>query len=81
MRYVIAGGVAYGAHYVKKLLHGIDAGRIELDEIVVVDRAAGCQVAELAEAQPAVRLEVSDWRRFAERGGRIRQLATSGFPG
>lgn len=72
MRYVIAGGGAYGAHYVKKLLRGIDSGRIELDEIVVVDRATTCQVAKLAEAQPAVRLEVSEWRRFAERVGRIR---------
>jgi hypothetical protein len=67
MRYVIAGGGAYGAHYVKKLLQAIDSGRNELDEIVVVDRATTCQVAKLAEAQPAVRLEVSDWRRFAER--------------
>src|SRR5215207_3598882 len=67
MRYVIAGGGAYGAHYVKKLLQGIDSGRIALDEIVVVDRASSCQVAELAQAEPAVRLEVSDWRRFAAR--------------
>ena len=67
MRYVIAGGGAYGAHYVKKLLQGIDSGRIELDEIVVVDRSSTCQVAELADAQPIVRLEVSDWRSFAAR--------------
>ncbi len=67
MRYVIAGGGEYGAHYVKKLLQGIDSGRIELDEIVVVDRAADCQVAEFTEAHSIVRLEVSDWRRFAER--------------
>ena len=67
MRYVIAGGGAYGTHYVKKLLQGIDSGRIKLDEIVVVDRDRACQVAGLAEAEPRVRLEVSDWRSFAER--------------
>jgi hypothetical protein len=64
MRYVIAGGGAYGAHYVTKLLQAIDAERIELDEIVVVDRDPGCRVAEVVE--PAVRLEVSDWRGFAD---------------
>src|SRR5687767_11246098 len=67
MRYVIAGGGAYGAHYVAKLLQAIDAGRIELDEIVVVDRDPGCRVAEVAAVEPTVRLEVSDWRGFAER--------------
>ena len=67
MRYVIAGGGAYGAHYVRKLFKGIASGRIELDEIVVVDRAKTCQVAEIAEAHPNVRLEISDWRSFASR--------------
>jgi hypothetical protein len=64
MRYVIAGGGAYGAHYVKKLLEAIDLGKVELDEIVVVDHDAACQVAEVAKTRPVVRLEVSDWRRF-----------------
>ena len=65
MRYVIAGGGAYGAHYVKKLLEGIELGSVELEEIVVVDRDAACRVAELAKTRSVVRLQVSDWRRFA----------------
>jgi hypothetical protein len=64
MRYVIAGGGAYGAHYVQKLLEAIRLERIELDEIVVVDRDPGCRAAAIAEAQPIVRLELSEWRQF-----------------
>jgi hypothetical protein len=67
MRYVIAGGGAYGAHYVTKLLQALEAERIELNEILVVDRDPGCRVAGVAAADPSVRLEVSDWRGFADR--------------
>src|SRR5215218_4860736 len=65
MRYVIAGGGAYGDHYVHKLLEGIDLGKVELDEIIVVDRDADCRVAQTAAGEPMVRLEVTDWRSFA----------------
>jgi hypothetical protein len=67
MRYVIAGGGAYGAHYVTKLLQAIDAKRIDLDEIVVVDRDPGCRVSRVAAVEQTVRLEVCDWRGFAGR--------------
>jgi hypothetical protein len=66
MRYVIAGGGAYGAHYIRKLLEAINLGKVELDEIVVVDRDADCRVAQIAEEEPIVRLEATDWRSFAD---------------
>jgi hypothetical protein len=66
MRYVIAGGGAYGAHYVRKLLEAVDLRKVELSEILVVDRDAHCQVAQVAEEEPIVRLEVTDWRSFGD---------------
>ena len=66
MRYVIAGGGAYGAHYVNKLLEAVSLGKVELDRIIVVDRDPSCRVAEIAASEPIVALEISDWRGFAQ---------------
>src|SRR5829696_10338063 len=69
MRYVIAGGGAYGDHYVHKLLEAINLGKVALDEIIVVDRDADCRVAQTAEASPRCALRSLTGAASGHRGG------------
>jgi hypothetical protein len=39
MRYVIAGGGAYGTHYLKKIQIALEKGKIDLDEIMLKNAA------------------------------------------
>ena|SRR5215211_5550749 len=82
MRYVIAGGGAYGDHYVHKLLEAINLGKIEPDEIIVVDRDADCRVAQTAEDGPWCALRSLTGVALPARYGRTQRLGsrTFGFP-
>jgi hypothetical protein len=63
---VVVGGGCYGSYYVRQLLRAQQAGALEWERLVVVDRDAGCRVARLAaeERPPALELAVDDWRAW-----------------
>jgi hypothetical protein len=65
VRYVIAGGGAYGSHYIQKLTDAQASGLLDaVHEVVVVDGNANCQAAPVVAELPWARLVVSPWRDF-----------------
>jgi hypothetical protein len=65
VRYVIAGGGAYGSHYVHKLNEAHASGLLDaVHEVLVVDANPCCQAAPLVAELPWARLVVSPWRSF-----------------
>ena len=56
---VIGGGETTGVFYVRQLRRAVAAGRLETEEIVVVDRNASCPAADVVGDQ--VRLDVASW--------------------
>lgn len=71
-RIVVIGGGDVGAVSLRQLLRASAAGRLDTDEIVVVDRDAGCAAWRDAQARrgagaPRVRVELSDWDAWLDR--------------
>ena len=64
-RIVVIGGGDVGAVSLRQLLRASAAGRLDTDEIVVVDRDAGCAASREAGmrrgAGPRVQVELADW--------------------
>ena len=60
------GGGCYGGYYVRQLLRAQQAGAVEWDELVVVDREPACAVSVLGtvERPPRLRMIVSDWGEY-----------------
>jgi hypothetical protein len=69
---VVFGGGDVGEVSVRHLLRAVSAGRLETDEIVVVDRNPGCAAAfrrqERDGRAPAVRVAVADWADWLDEG-------------
>lgn len=63
-RFVVIGGGDVGAGHVRQLLRAAAAGRLQTDQIVVVDRDPAC--AASAYADPRVVLAVSDWSAWLD---------------
>jgi hypothetical protein len=66
---IVVGGGCYGTYYVRQLQRAAKAGALAADEIVVVDRDAGCAVAQDRAAHEAegplrVRFVIAEWRDF-----------------
>lgn len=66
MRYFIAGGGCYGSYYVRQLDRARERKKLDVSEIVVIDRNAQCAVARTLPSIRGARLEVSDWLEFGE---------------
>lgn len=66
---VVVGGGCYGSYYVRQLLRAERAGALAWRELVVVDRDAGCPVAQLppAERPSALRVACAEWRDWFAR--------------
>ncbi len=64
MRFFICGGGCYGTFYLRQLERARERGALDVSEIVVVDRDAGCQAAVLAEEVQGARVVVADWTEF-----------------
>jgi hypothetical protein len=63
--FVVIGGGEAGAYTVRQLLRAVQAGRLETEKVVVVDRDPHCPVA--GHADPRVRLEVAAWEDWLDR--------------
>jgi len=61
---VVIGGGCYGSYYVRQLARARRAGKIRVDRITVVDRNAGCAVANDAVLRAECELVVSEWDEF-----------------
>ena len=61
---VVIGGGCYGTYYVRQLLRGRDAGALEFDRVLVVDRNENCQVASIARGASSVRIVHQEWEPF-----------------
>lgn len=62
--FVVIGGGSVGSSYVRQILRALAAGRLETDEIRVVDRDPGCLVGQ--QRHPRVRLEVAEWSAWLD---------------
>lgn len=68
--FVVIGGAEIGTTYVRQLLRAVEAGRLETDRIVVVDRDPACLASRLRD--PRRCLEVEDWSSWLDTGlGRL----------
>ena len=68
MRYVIAGGGAYGQHYVGKLVEAQASGMLDVvHEVLVVDVDPHCRAAALVADLPWAQLVVTSWQSFGRR--------------
>ena len=78
-RFIVIGGGETGVFYVRQLRRAVESGRLETDEIVVVDRDADCPVADVV--GNLVRLDVATWNDWLfanlERFGAGDQLVPS----
>ncbi|HEU4723076.1 MAG TPA: hypothetical protein VFS59_17065, partial [Gemmatimonadaceae bacterium] len=65
-RIVVVGGGCYGGYYVRQLGRAERADAVEWEELLVVDRDAGCAMAALPSTQrpPRTRLVVSAWEEY-----------------
>jgi hypothetical protein len=61
---VIVGGGCYGSFYTRQLTIAKSKGKVEFDQLLVVDRDPDCQMIRELGAAPDRRLIVSDWDRF-----------------
>lgn len=66
MRYFIAGGGCYGSYYVRQLDRARERKKLDVTEIVVVDKDSQCAVAKTLPQVEGARLEVCDWIDFGE---------------
>lgn len=70
-RVVVIGGGCYGSWYTQQLTRAITRGALDVGEIVVVDRDAGCRVAASlahdAYAGTPVRFEECTWHEYLAR--------------
>lgn len=66
MRYFIAGGGCYGSYYVRQLDRARERKKLDVTEIVVVDKNPQCAVAKDLSSVAGARLEVCDWLDFGE---------------
>lgn len=71
--FVVIGGGEIGAGYVRQLLRAAQAGRLETDRIVVVDRDPSCAARRFA-ADARVRLETAEWDAWLD--ARLDELGT-----
>jgi hypothetical protein len=62
--FVVIGGGVYGAYVVRQLRRAVCAGRLETEQMVVVDRDPRCAVA--GHQDPRVHLEVADWEAWLD---------------
>jgi hypothetical protein len=63
-RFVVIGGGADGALYVRQLLRAVTAGRLRTDALHVVDRDPACAVSR--SPHPLVRLQRADWNDWLD---------------
>jgi hypothetical protein len=59
--FIVIGGGAVGAGYVRQLLRAARKGRLVTERILVVDRDPACAALAYARDDPRVRLEACDW--------------------
>ena len=73
MKYVIAGGGAYGTHYLKKIQIALEKGKINLDEVIVVDKNPDCKAKEEIGNLPKASIWVGSWNEFSHEVWKNRQ--------
>jgi hypothetical protein len=61
---VVVGGGCYGSYYVRQLNRAREAGALEWQRLVVVDREADCQVTREFADVPRLELVVREWGSF-----------------
>lgn len=66
MRFCIMGGGCYGSFYARQLLRARDASALEVEEVVVVDRAEAPQALQELGDAPPLRFERSTWDDFLD---------------
>lgn len=66
MKYVIAGGGVYGTHYVKKIQTALEKGKMNLDEVIIVDKNPECRAKEEIKNLPNASIWVGSWNDFSE---------------
>lgn len=66
MRYFIAGGGCYGSYYVRQLDRARAVKKLDVSEIVVVDKDPLCAVSKNLSQVTGARLEVGDWLDFGK---------------
>lgn len=64
---VIIGGGCYGSFYAGQLIDGRTRGLVTFDQLLVVDRDPGCQVAREKSEVPGVQVVVEEWGAFLDR--------------
>lgn len=64
--FVVIGGGADGALYLRQLRRARDAGRLETERVLVVDRAADCPARREAAGDPRVVFETADWNDWLD---------------
>lgn len=64
VRFFIAGGGCYGSYYLRQLDRARTLGKIEVTELVIVDRNPGCAVSKTMGSVANSRLEVCKWEDF-----------------
>lgn len=69
---VVLGGSEWGTYTVRQLLRAASAGRLEAEQIVVVDRDPACAIGAAGEPRatsgtPRVTLEVAQWSDWLDR--------------
>jgi hypothetical protein len=66
MKYVIAGGGAYGTHYLKRIRIALEKVKIDLDEVIVVDKNPDCRTKEEISNLPKANIWVGSWNEFSQ---------------
>jgi hypothetical protein len=61
---VVIGGGQIGTYHARQLLKGIRSGRLEGEQLLLVDRDAGCRAFRELGGLPEVEIETADWSRF-----------------
>jgi len=61
---VVVGGGCYGSYYVRQLSRAREAGALDWQRLVVVDRDADCQVSREFLGVPQLELVVREWGSF-----------------
>jgi hypothetical protein len=64
--FIVIGGGAIGAGYVRQLLRAAAKGRLVTERVLVVDRDPACAAAGLARQDAHVSLEVGDWSEWLD---------------
>lgn len=61
---IVVGGGCYGSYYVRQLARAREAGAVEWQRLLVVDRDAACHVATEAPALPGLAVVVREWGSY-----------------